>query len=84
VPRWELPLFPPTPDFMAASEEEKGGGWRFPFVSFLCHSRSFDVLSFVISLIRSTSLGLGRGECKVTPPRGQRKGNGLYLISPLL
>ena len=33
----ELPLFLPTPDFMAAAGEEQGVGGRFSFVASLCY-----------------------------------------------
>ena len=46
-----------------------------------------DVLSFVITLVRTTSPRdrPGRragGNCNVPPPRGLRTGDGLYIISP--
>jgi len=71
------PLFLPTPDFMVPA----GEGWAVSGVSFPFF------LSFVIFLVRTTSswdrLGGGqRGACNVPPPRVQRTGNGLYIISP--
>ena len=63
----ELPLFLPTPSFVASADEEQGMG----HVTF--------VISFVISLVRIYLLGTGlgggrRGACNVPPPRGQRMG----------
>jgi hypothetical protein len=73
----EPPLFLPTPDFMASSGEVK---WfllsLFPL--------SFPLLfPWCASFLLGTGLGgRQRGACNVPPPRGQRTGNGLYLISP--
>ena len=68
----ELPLFLPTPSFMASADENWGAGYDFLRSSFL-----FGFLPFVIALVRIISLGTGqgggqRGSCNVLPPRGQR------------
>jgi len=67
----ELPLFLPTPSFMASADEDQGGG-----ILFLLFFLMFGLISCANSLVRSHFLG------QLQPLRGQQTGNGLYMPSP--
>ena len=73
------PMFLPTPSFMAWRPQERARRFHLSFLllSFLFHCHFLGAPHFL-----GTSLGEGQWRaCNEPPLRGQRTGNGLYIIS---